>query len=187
MKKNFKEIRNNLLNKAGIMEKAYRPAGSMSTLGGIIAQGFKKHIEKVKMDKLDEKKLNKMWGDWCMRKGYSATLDYILDMQKKAKLDEGTFLLFGMKGHKFGKWIKEQDLSMEDVQDYYRMQNDFVIMIQGTDDPADLKKMMKALKGSFRSKPIGNLDSMKGGQVKYDRKLPTLEIRDPMDLIIDNK
>ena len=184
--KTFREIRNNLLTKAGLNEKVYRPPGSMSTLGGIMAQGFKKHIEKTKMSKIDERKLTKMWGDWCMRKGYAAALDYVLDMQKKAKLPEGTFLLFGMKGHKSAKWIKEEDLSMEDVQDYYRMENDFVIMIQGTDDQAELKAMMRALKGSFRSKPIRGLDSMKGGKVKFSPGI-TLEIRDAFDLIIDDK
>ena len=176
----FKEIRKTL------NEKVYRPPGRTSTLGGIILQGFKKHIERSKMSKIDEKKLTKMWGDWCRRKGYSAALDYILDMQKKAKLDEGTFLLFGMKGHKFGQWVKEEDLSMES-QDYYRMKGDFVIMIQGTEDQGELKAMMRALKGSYRSKAIGVLDSMKGGRVKYDNRLPVLEIRDIFDLIIDEK
>tara|TARA_Y100001937_G_scaffold111667_1_gene158509 strand:- start:2454 stop:2990 length:537 start_codon:yes stop_codon:yes gene_type:complete len=177
--KTFKEIRKTL------NEKVYRPPGRTSTLGGIMLQGFKKQIERSKMSKIDEKKLTKMWGDWCMKKGYSAALDYILDMQKKAKLPEGTFLLFGMKGHKSAKWVKEEDLSM-DSQDYYRMEGDFVIMIQGTEDQGELKAMMKALKGSYRSRPLKGLDSMKGGKVKFSPGA-VLEIRDVFDLIIDEK
>jgi len=180
MKRSFKEIRENLY------EKAYRPAGSMSRIGGVVAQAFKKHIERAKMSNLDEKKLTKMWGDWCMRKGYDIVLDYVLQMQKKAKLPEGTFLLIGMKGHKGGKWVKEDSLSMEGVQDYYRMQDDFSIMIQGTEDQAELKAMMRVMKGSFRSKPLRGYDSVKGGGVRFSPGI-TLEIRDPMDLIIDDK
>ena len=178
--KTFKEIRKNL------EEKAYRPSGSMSKIGGVVAQSFKKHVERVKMSQLDEKKLTKMWGDWCMRKGYDIVLFYVLQMQKKAKLSEGTFLLIGMKGHKGGRWIKEESLSIKDVQDYYRMQDDFSIMIQGTEDQAELKAMMRAMKGSFRSKPLRGYDSVKGGQVKFSPGI-TLEIRDPMNLIIDDK
>ena len=178
--KTFKEIRKNL------EEKAYRPSGSMSKIGGIVAQSFKKHVERVKMSQLDEKKLTKMWSNWCMRKGYDIVLDYVLQMQKKAKLPEGTFLLIGMKGHKGGRWIKEESLSIKDVQDYYRMQDDFSIMIQGTEDQAELKAMMRAMKGSFRSKPLRGYDSVKGGQVKFSPGI-TLEIRDPMNLIIDDK
>ena len=176
----FKEIRKNL------EEKAYRPTGSMSRIGGVVAQSFKKHVERVKMTKLDEKKLTKMWADWCMKKGYDIVLDYVLQMQKKAKLPEGTFSLIGMKGHKGGRWIKEESLSIKDVQDYYRMQDDFSIMIQGTEDQAELKAMMRAMKGSFRSKPLRGYDSVKGGQVKFSPGI-TLEIRDPMNLIIDDK
>ena len=121
-----------------------------------------------------------------MRKGYDIVLDYVLQMQKKAKLSEGTFLLIGMKGHKGGRWIKEESLSIKDVQDYYRMQDDFSIMIQGTEDQAELKAMMRAMKGSFRSKPLRGYDSVKGGQVKFSPGI-TLEIRDPMNLIIDDK
>lgn len=178
--KTFKEIRKNL------EEKAYRPSGSMSKIGGVVAQSFKKHVERVKMSQLDEKKLTKMWSNWCMRKGYDIVLDYVLQMQKKAKLPEGTFLLIGMKGHKGGRWIKEESLSIKDVQDYYRMQDDFSIMIQGTEDQAELKAMMRAMKGSFRSKPLRGYDSVKGGQVKFSPGI-TLEIRDPMNLIIDDK
>ena len=178
--KTFKEIRKNL------EEKAYRPSGSMSKIGGVVAQSFKKHVERVKMSQLDEKKLTKMWVNWCMRKGYDIVLDYVLQMQKKAKLPEGTFLLIGMKGHKGGRWIKEESLSIKDVQDYYRMQDDFSIMIQGTEDQAELKAMMRAMKGSFRSKPLRGYDSVKGGQVKFSPGI-TLEIRDPMNLIIDDK
>ena len=61
--KTFKEIRKTL------NEKVYRPPGRTSTLGGIMLQGFKKQIERSKMSKIDEKKLTKMWGDWCMKKG----------------------------------------------------------------------------------------------------------------------
>ena len=178
--KTFKEIRKNL------EEKAYRPSGSMSKIGGVVAQSFKKHVERVKMSQLDEKKLTKMWSNWCMRKGYDIVLDYVLQMQKKAKLPEGTFLLIGMKGHKGGRWIKEESLSIKDVQDYYKMQDDFSIMIQGTEDQAELKAMMRAMKGSFRSKPLRGYDSVKGGQVKFSPGI-TLEIRDPMNLIIDDK
>ena len=178
--KTFIEIRKNL------EEKAYRPSGSMSKIGGVVAQSFKKHDERVKMSQLDEKKLTKMWGDWCMRNGYDIVLDYVLQMQKKAKLSEGTFLLIGMKGHKGGRWIKEESLSIKDVQDYYIMQDDISIMIQGTEDQAELKAMMRAMKGSFRSKPLRGYDSVKGGQVKFSPGI-TLEIRDPMNLIIDDK
>ena len=75
---------------------------------------------------------------------------------------------------------------MEDVQDYYRMQDDFSIMIQGTEDQAELKAMMRVMKGSFRSKPLRGYDSVKGGGVRFSPGI-TLEIRDPMDLIIDDK
>ena len=66
------------------------------------------------------------------------------------------------------------------------MENDFSIMIQGTEDQAELKAMMRVMKGSYRSNPLTGYDSLKGGSVKFS-SFPTLEIRDSMALIIDDK
>jgi hypothetical protein len=177
--KQFTQIREEL------QEKAYRPTGSMSQLGNLVAQAFKKHIEKVKMSQVDEKKLTKMWGDWCAKTGSALILDYISKAEKKAKVEPGTFGVAGIKGKKFGKFVKEPSYSTEN-QDYYLLSNDFVAMLQGSQDPKELKNMTKAMKGSYKSTAAGTLDSLSGGDAKFSSGA-TIEIRDTFGIIIDDK
>jgi hypothetical protein len=177
--KQFTQIR------AELQEKAYRPTGSMSQLGNLVAQAFKKHVEKAKMSQVDEKKLTKMWGDWCSKKGSALVLDYISKAEKKAKLEDGSITVAGMKGKKFGKFVKEPSYSTE-KQDYYLLSNDFVVMIQGPTDAKELKNMTKAMKGSYKSTEAGTLDGLLGGDAKFGPG-PTIEIRDTFGIIIDDK
>ncbi len=171
--------------RAELSEKAYRPTGSMSQLGNLVAQAFKKHVEKAKMSQVDEKKLTKMWGDWTSKKGAALVLDYISKAEKKAKLEAGSITVAGMKGKKFGQFKKEASYST-DKQDYYLLSNDFVVMIQGPTDAKELKQMTKAMKGSYKSTAAGTLDGLMGGDAKFGPG-PTIEIRDTFGIIIDDK
>ncbi len=178
--KQFTQIR------AELQEKAYRPTGSMSQLGNLVAQSFKKYIEKAKMSQVDEKKLTVMWGQWVTKQGSDLVLDYVVKAEKKAKLPVGSFGVVGMKGKKFGKFVKEPSYSTEN-QDYYLLSNDFVVMLQGPQDDVKLKKMMKAMKGSYKSTEAGRLDGLLGaGDAKFTSG-PTIEIRDTFGIIIDDK